>query len=298
LKPDIVQTHAVKSHFLIRLAGINRKRPWIAFHHGYTWTSMRTRVYNELDRWSLRAPDRVVTVCSPFASILQGIGVRPERILIQHNAVKPFSPASVESTRQLRCSLGIDENTAVVLCAGRLSREKAQTDLIEAAWCIRKKDAKRNIRFLIAGDGPDRELLKDLAKNRMVTDWVVFTGQIADLTPYYTIADIAVLPSHSEGSPNVLLEAMAAGLPIVATRVGGVPDIVQHQNQALLVEKQDSVSLANAIEQLLDDAALRTRLSAAALKSISAYTPDAYRDSILALYQSCLATKSPSPKSL
>ena len=101
-EPDIIESHAVKSHFLIRLARIDRECPWIAFHHGYTWTSRRTRIYNYLDRWSLPPASKVVTVCRPFASDLQEIGVRPERIVIQHNSVKAFSPASDGEVLELR----------------------------------------------------------------------------------------------------------------------------------------------------------------------------------------------------
>jgi glycosyltransferase involved in cell wall biosynthesis len=287
-KPDIIQTHAVKSHFLIRLSGINRKRPWVAFHHGYTWTSLRTRLYNELDRWSLIAANRVVTVCRPFALTLQANGVRPERIVVQHNSVKPFSPVSVETVVQLRRRLGIQEDARVVLCVGRLSREKAQSDFINAAAIERQENPQRNIRYVVAGDGPDRQMLQDLAKVRQVEDLVIFPGQVADLGPYYTMADLAVLPSHTEGSPNVLLEAMAAGLPIIATAVGGVPEIVEHEKEALLVEKKNPLALARSIERLLGDDDLCRRLSAAARQSISAFTPEAYRDSILSLYQSCL----------
>lgn len=289
LRPDIIQTHAVKSHFLVRLAGLHQGRPWIAFHHGYTWTSVRTRAYNELDRWSLRAPNKVVTVCRPFALTLERIGVQPDRIVVRHNAVKPFSPAAPEATAQLRQTLRIPPDAKVILCAGRLSREKAQGDFIQAAACIRIANPHRNIRFVIAGEGPDRYMLRRLAKTCRIEDWVIFAGQIADLSPYYTLADIAVLPSHSEGSPNVLLEAMASGLPIVATAVGGVPEIVQHEKEALLVQKKNPSALACAIERLLDDPVLCARLSEAARESILGYTPESYRDSILALYQSCLA---------
>jgi glycosyltransferase involved in cell wall biosynthesis len=294
-KPDIVQTHAVKSHFLVRLSGINRKRPWVAFHHGYTWTSLRTRFYNELDRWSLRAPKRVVTVCRPFALALQAIGVRSERIVVQHNAVKSFSPAPAETVARLRQRLGIEEGARVILCVGRLSREKAQSDFIKAAAIERKKNPHRNIRYVVAGDGPDRQMLEDLAKAQEIEDWVVFPGQVADLRPFYTMADIAVLPSHSEGSPNVLLEAMAAGLPIIATAVGGVPEIVEHEKQALLVEKKNPAALARSIERLLEDVELSRDLSTAARQCIAAYTPEAYRDSVLTLYQSCLAVESATP---
>lgn len=291
-QPDIIQTHAVKSHFLVRLSGINRTRPWIAFHHGYTWTSLRTRVYNELDRWSLVAPNKVVTVCRPFALTLQGIGVNPERIVVRHNSVKSFSPVSAEKVAQLRQDLEIQQGARVILCVGRLSREKAQSDFIEAASLIRRNNPPRNIRFVVAGDGPDRHMLKDLAKARKVEDLVIFAGQVADLGPYYTMADLAVLPSHTEGSPNVLLEAMAAGLPIIATAVGGVPEIVEHEKQALLVEKQNPSELARSIERLLDDPDLCDRLSTAAQLSISAYSPEAYRDAILSLYENCLTAKS------
>src|SRR5689334_17566591 len=79
LQPDIIQTHAVKSHFLVRWARLQRRLPWVAFHHGYTWTSARARMYNQLDRWSLRAARKVITVSQPFRSELQDKGVPAER---------------------------------------------------------------------------------------------------------------------------------------------------------------------------------------------------------------------------
>lgn len=288
-KPDIIQTHAVKSHFLIRLAGINREYPWIAFNHGYTWTDMKMRIYNQLDRWSLPAASKVVAVCRPFASALEEIGVRPERIVIQHNSVTTFYPASHKEVLEVRQTLGISEDTQVVLCVGRLSREKAQADLIEAAALLRRENSQRKIRFIVAGEGPDQQMLKDLARSLLVEDWFIFSGHIPDLKPYYTLANLLVLPSHTEGSPNVLLEAMAAGLPIVATAVGGVPEVATNEKEALLVEKQNPVALAGAMERLLGDADLQSRLAEAARQRISAYTPEAYCDSILSVYQSCLA---------
>lgn len=288
-QPDIIQSHAVKSHFLIRLTGIHRQCPWIAFHHGYTWTSPRTKIYNYLDRWSLPTASKVVTVCRPFASALEEIGIRRERIVIQPNSVNTFSPASDNEVLKLRQTLGISMDTPVVLCVGRLSREKAQADLVEAAALLRGKNKQRKIRFILVGEGPDEQLLRHKARCFQVEDCFIFTGHVPDLGPYYTMANLLVLPSHTEGSPNVLLEAMAAGLPVVATAVGGVPDIVLNEKEALLVEKQNPVALARGIERILSDANLRSRLAEAARQRISAYTPEAYCDSILSLYQSCLA---------
>ena len=289
-KPEIIQSHAVKSHFLVRLTKINRGLPWIAFHHGYTWTSPKARLYNYLDRWSLPAATKVVTVCRPFAHSLEKIGVRPERIMIQHNSVAPFSPSSDTDVLALRKILGTPIDTPIVLCVGRLSREKAQGDLIEAAALLRRKNNQRKIRFVIVGDGPDQQTLKSMAQSLLVDDWFVFTGYVADLRSYYTTANLVVLPSYTEGSPNVLLEAMAAGLPIVATAVGGVPEIVSDEKEALLVEKHNPVAIARAIERLLSDGLLQQQLSEAARQSVSAYSPVGYCNSILSLYKRCLAS--------
>jgi glycosyltransferase involved in cell wall biosynthesis len=290
-QPDIIQSHAVKSHFLIRLSGAYRERLWIAFHHGYTWTNPRTRLYNQLDRWSLRAASKVVAVCGTFASTLESIGVCPERIVIQHNSVKTFSPASDNEVIELRRSLGISPDTQVLICVGRLSREKGQADLIQVASLLRKSNYPRKIKFILAGEGPDEQKLKAAARSFHVEDWFIFTGHIPDLRPYYTLADLLVLPSHTEGSPNVLLEAMAAGLPIIATAVGGVPEIVMNEKEALLVEKHNPVAIARAIERVLSDGGLRIGLTENAQQRSSAYSPAAYCDSLLTLYQNSLVKK-------
>jgi len=287
-KPDIVQSHAVKSHFLVRLTGINRGRHWIAFQHGYTWPHLKMRMYNYLDRWSLRAASKVVTVCQTFADDLEKIGVCPKRIVIQHNSVNPFFAATNKEISDLRQTLGISSDSKVVLCVGRFSREKAQKDLIQAVALLRRENLNRNIKCVFAGDGPDLQILKDAARFFGIEDWLIFPGRVSDLRPFYTMANLFVLPSHTEGSPNVLLEAMAAGLPIIATAVGGVPEIVRNEEEALLVEKQNPKALAQAIARVLDDNRLQRQLAETARRRIQAYSPAVYCQSILALYRSCL----------
>jgi len=287
--PQIIQSHAVKSHFLVRLAGLHRGRCWIAFHHGYTFTDMKVRIYNRLDRWSLPAASRVVTVCHPFVSTLVSAGVRPERITVQHNSVGAFLPSDGDTVLRLRHTLGLPPDARVLLVVGRLSYEKGQADLIEALSILRREDARRQLRLIIVGEGPDREHLKAGAKKAGVADWVIFAGHHADVSPYYTMSDLVVLPSHTEGSPNTLLEAMAAGLPIVATAVGGVPEIVTTEKEAILVEKQSPNGLAFAIDRVLKDADLRRRTSEGARKAAGFYSPGFYCSSMLSLYRVCLA---------
>jgi glycosyltransferase involved in cell wall biosynthesis len=287
VRPDIIQTHAVKSHFLIKLTGSQGNRRWIAFHHGYTRTSTRTRLYNLLDRWSLRSASRVVTVCRPFLTELARAGVRPEQIFIQHNAVQEFIPPKDERVSQLRAELEAN-GAQIVLSVGRLSREKGQTILIEAANILRRKNGGGRICFVLAGEGPDQKMLQHLVRKKNLEQDFRFLGHVRDLAPYYCVADAIVLPSHSEGSPNVLLEAMAAGRPIIATAVGGVPEIVTNGKEAITIEKRNAPLLAEAIEGLLHNPQLRMSLSGAAKEKVKVYSSQAYCESLLALYANCL----------
>ena len=221
--PHILQTHNFKSHFLVRLLGLHKNSRWIAFFHGYTWTDLKNYAYNLLDLWSLRSAHRVVTVCQPFAAHLKRIGVRNERIVVQHNAVRPLQPASPDQVMDLRRNLSIPPGALVLLAVGRLSREKGHLDLIEALAVINQDSRHRQFCVVLVGDGPERDRILRRAQNLRVADRLILAGHRSTLAPFYTMADVLVLPSHTEGSPNVLLEAMAAGLPAVVTSVGVSP---------------------------------------------------------------------------
>ena len=133
-------------------------------------------------------------------------------------------------------------------------------------------------RIVIVGDGPERETLSRLAVRTRNSKPNHLAGFQRDTKPYYAMAAVVAVPSHSEGSPNVVLEAMAAGLPIVSNRVGGVPEILEDGVTGLMVEPLRPEAMANALSGLLNDADLRARLGAAAQASAaSAHTPEAYR---------------------
>ena len=113
-------------------------------------------------------------------------------------------------------------------------------------------------------------------------------GYHSDLAAYYSIADVFALPSLSEGSPNALLEALAAGVPTVATCVGGVPEIAVHEQDALLVPKSDSDGMSKAIIRLLADRALCAKLIDNGRKVTELYTPELYRQSMVRMYERVL----------
>jgi glycosyltransferase involved in cell wall biosynthesis len=289
IDPDLLETRNVKSHFLVRLLGLHRKFPWIAWNHGYTATSRLDRAYTQLDRWSLRGAYRVVTVCIPFAEQLERLGVARERITILHNSVKPFVRPPEEEVLRVRRELALADDEAVILAVGRLSQEKGHADLLRAAAALKTMPGAPGFRVVIVGDGPEREPLMRLASRLGVDQQVTLVGFQRDTRPYYALAAVAAVPSHSEGSPNVVLEAMAAGLPITANAVGGVPEILEEGVTGLMVAPRNAEAMAKALLRLLADAGLRQRLGTAARsRAESDYQPESYRRKLVDFYQKTL----------
>jgi glycosyltransferase involved in cell wall biosynthesis len=286
-RPDIVITNSVKSHFLFWRTRLGKQYPWVAFHHGYTTTDLKMRVYNRLDRWSLPKANRIVTVCQAFArELTKSVKVPEEKILVQHNAIRHRPKPSADEVNEMRQRIGIAEAERVVLSVGRLSKEKAHSDLIEAFKLLRAVNPNPGCRLVIVGDGPERDGLEAIARASGDNDRITFVGHVADVQPFYATADVFVLPSHSEGSPNVLLEAMAAEVPIVATAVGGVPEIVVDEESALLVPPQNPPALAAAIGRVLQDGSLARRLTTVASALVDReHSPEAYARSLISLYQ-------------
>jgi glycosyltransferase involved in cell wall biosynthesis len=155
---------------------------------------------------------------------------------------------------------------------------------------LRQLPVAVDYRILVVGDGPERTRLQEEARRLGVSTNIIFAGYDSDTAPYYSLADFAVLPSHSEGSPNALLEAMAAGLPTVCTRVGGVPEIAQDGVSALLVEKGTPAALAQALAHLITDEELRRVFAMNALHLSDDYSARNYCESIVSLYQQVISS--------
>lgn len=286
--PDIIQTHNNKSHLLIRLLpSLRRQRLWFAFHHGDVFADLKQRVYNQVDRITLRSADRVINVCEAFTPRLVACGVKRERIRILHNAAVPATPISDSQRAQLRDRIGIAAGEAVILSIGRLSREKGHADLLRALGRLRSMT--RQWKLVLVGAGPERDALRQLAHSLDMRERVLFAGFHADVRPYFAIADMFVLASHSEGSSNVLLEAMMAKVPIVATAAGGNPEIVLQGETGLLVPVADPQALAGAIARMLPAPDLMSRLvDAAFVRATREFSLDRYRDRLSGYYAEAL----------
>src|SRR5690348_4606980 len=117
-RPDILQSHNIKSHFFVRWLGLPQKLPWVAFQHGYTSTNLMDRMYNLVDLWSLRGAFRLVAVCSPFKDRLVRRGIAESRIRIRHNPVQSFERSTEERVAEEKKALGLGDE-AIVACIGR-----------------------------------------------------------------------------------------------------------------------------------------------------------------------------------
>ena len=142
---------------------------------------------------------------------------------------------------------------------------------------------------MIVGDGPERQRIEQTIRQLGLEDRVTLTGQQPSAQPWYGIANIAVLSSLSEGSPNALLEAMATGVPVVATRVGGIPEIVTHEESALLVQPANVAQMEGAIRRLLTDTNLTTALIKQSHQRIAErHAPEARMQRLVSVYRELL----------
>ena len=293
--PDIIETHMVKSHFLVKTLGFGRRLPWVAYHHGYTTTDLKMRLYNQLNRWTLPSASRVITVCEPFARQLARSGVAREKISVRHNSISPAPPPGADEVDALRRRLGLNGEERIILSVGRLSREKGHVDLVEALGELRRLNAGLDFKLLIVGEGPERERVERAGVSVGVGDRIVFAGHTDDVRPFYSLADVLVLPSHSEGSPLVLLEAMSAGLPVVATRVGGVPEIVSDGESALLVAPRDARGMAAALDRaLVDDGLARMLAANASARVAKHFSPASQARALVEIYSRLVNGERPS----
>lgn len=293
--PDIILSNSVKSHFLVSAANLARGCTWVAYHHGYTKTSAKTRIYNELDRWSLPRAARVLTVCEAFATHLSRTrGVVRDRISVVPVPVHRFTLAGPDQCVLLRQRMNIPMGDLVVLSVGRLSAEKGHADLLRSLAIVRRKRPSLAFCCVLVGDGPERSRLLKLSQELGLKSVIRFAGYHNDVIPFYSIADAFVLPSHSEGCPIALLEAMAAGLPAVATAVGGVPEFVTHNEDALLVRSRDSQAMADTIVTVLESDSLRKQLSSRAPDVALRHDVVDYTRRLISCFEQVLQRESPS----
>lgn len=285
-KIDIIQTHGYKSNILGFFLKLTCKIPWIAFAHGYTNDNLKVNLYNRLDSFVLRFADRVVAVSKSMKDLLINRGVSSTIITVIHNAVDALELVPNKGKEEIKQNLGIFGNDFVIGVIGRLGPEKGQVVFLDALAKLIKKNPK--VKGLIIGEGPEKSKLIHHSQLIGLNRYVIFTGYKKNIANYFQIMDLLVIPSFSEGLPNVLLEALIVGIPVIATSVGGIPEVIKRTG-GNLVPPGNPDRMAESIESLLRDGNKRWHINDKAKKVISYYfSPEGRANKIITLYYEML----------
>jgi glycosyltransferase involved in cell wall biosynthesis len=286
---NIIQTHGYKpgviGFFMSKLYRI----PWIGFAHGYIEVGKKLRLYNRLDKIILKYADRVVAVSESMKRLLKEAGVKENKIKVIYNAIDETNARPTASAESIRVCYGIKNVHKVIGVVGRLSPEKGQVIFLKAFK--RLVNVYPDIRAFIVGDGPDKKMLEEYCEVNGLKDKVIFTGYQEDVANFYQIFDIMVLPSFTEGLPNAVLEAMLFGVSVIATSVGGVPEIINNSNGIIVPPDKQDV-LADKMIELLKNDELRKSLGQKGKESLyPKFSPSRRAGQIIDLYKELLDIK-------
>jgi glycosyltransferase involved in cell wall biosynthesis len=258
-RPDILHAHDYKTNLLsIRLRRGTSSRV-VTTMHGYGIPTRRLSMYYLLDRWSLPRMDHVVAVSRDLRDKALRWGVSPSRCTIVDNAIDADLYRRSSDGQSIRQRLKLPTDRPIIGAVGRLTEVKGFEQLISAAHSLLADGL--DLHLIIVGDGEQRPQLAGLISRLGCEDRIHLLGHRTDMIDLYHCMDVYALSSLREGLPNVVLEAMAMEVPVVATRVAGVPNVIEHERSGLIVDPGDVSQLAASIARLLRDPALRQRLA-------------------------------------
>jgi glycosyltransferase involved in cell wall biosynthesis len=288
---DIVHTHMYHANTYGRVAAWWAGVPHIVatIHTNTVCPSRKQRIVN---RWLDRITDRTIVVSEDIARTLTAQGdIAPARMVVIHNGVDIERYASGSPADATRMRLGIASDARVVCCVGRLEKEKRHNDLLAAFRIVKERVPLAHL--LLVGGGRMESAIGDAIELAGLRASVTMTGVRGDVPDLLRASDVFALASEREGLPLALVEAMAAGLPVVVSRVGGMPEAIGGE-AGLLFEPGDVDGLAQRLTACLTDANLRQRLGAAARQRAGkSFSTETMVRSLEAVYERSLATTNP-----
>ena len=277
LSPSIVHTHGYHADVIAAAAARSVGVATVSTVHGFLGVPLRNWLYERVQLLALRRAAAVMAVSRPLVERLVKARIRRDRIHLVQNGFALAAP--LLSRSNARRALGIQGDTPTVGWVGRLSREKGADVMVEAmAACDRRWHLS------MIGDGPERDRLARRAKELGVADRISWHGSVLNAGAHFTAFDAFVLSSRTEGTPIALLEAMHAGIPIVATSVGGVPDVLTNEH-AIVVPPERPAAIAESLNMLMrDQIGASERASRARMRLTQAFGRDGWLAAVDAVY--------------
>jgi glycosyltransferase involved in cell wall biosynthesis len=283
---EVVHCHTARAHTLGLAAA------WLA---GTPVTVVSRRVDfpvggNVFSKLKYRLPvDAVVAVSSAVKEVLVASGLRRRKIAVVPGGVDPGKYRGGPGRRKIRAEMGLEDGTPVIGALGALVPHKGHSSLIKALPALRR--SRPDLMCVIVGAGELERDLRDLSRDLGVESALEFVGHQSDVRSIVPAFDCLVHPSKLDASPNVLKEAMVMGVPVVATNVGGVSEIVVDGDCGLLVPPGDIEALAGAVGRVLDDDKLRRRLVAGGVARVEEFSVDRTVEETCRLYARLLKEK-------
>lgn len=246
---DIIHSHDYKSDVLASYLGKKHGIPIVTTLHGWITNTLKQKLYVWIGKKTFRSFDAVLAVSAPIYEEAIRCKVSKDRCYLVSNAIVCADFVRKQSNSiELRRSLNLNATSTIISCIGRLSLEKGQRDLLQTASLV--SAAGLDAHFVFVGDGPDRNHLEQLASELGVSSRVSFLGHVRDVRPVLKETDLLVLPSHTEGLPNVALEALSMSVPTIATNVGGTPEIIKNGVTGFLVPPHSPEVMFDKIQEL------------------------------------------------
>lgn len=274
VNPSILHVQGYRSSIVGHVAAAGLGLKTVRTVHGMLpHLTLNLAVYDWMDRITWRCTDRVIAVSAQLKSQLTALGIQPEKVSVVRNGIRFGEPISRPS------------RAPVVGWVGRLSPEKGTSEFAEI---MRRLSCEcSEVRFLVVGDGPERASLETFVSTHELEHRVTFCGEVSDTSSVYGAMDIMVMPSKIEGLPFALIEGMASGVAVVANAVGGVPEVISHGHNGLLVTPGDSERFVMSVLQLLRDEELRSSIAMNACRYVRrVFSADQMAESTIKVYLS------------
>jgi glycosyltransferase involved in cell wall biosynthesis len=255
--------------------------------HGWVQQTRRTPLYYRIDKFCLPRYEKVICVSDDLYTAARKAGTPENRCVLLENAIDTTEYTRGMAVDQAKVKLGFPQDAFLIGGVGRLAEEKAFDVLIRSVKDLH--DRGHAVRLAIIGEGSDRPRLEALVRELQLGDVVKLPGWQSDVRTYFEAMDVFALSSLREGLPNVLLEAMALEVPCVATRINGIPRLIQDGRNGFLVAPGEQAALTTALNALLTNADLRQLFRAAARRTIETrYSFPARMDKLAAIYDTLL----------